>query len=260
MNVTFTIAQVSSDPAISQRIGSQLFAFQWAIRLNEPTKHELIKLVLEVIKKLEAVKYHRDNLHHIVQAELQLRGASPEPSAVVVVDMSTGAEKELEAMLLQAKASIDVMVKVLRPLAGIKLATYADSGKKVLKALKNNLPNDIQGRGDWLIALVEAVVPWIEQWVTSYRDTVAHYRTIESSGFVGVPDSDGRLQFSAPSDRTGLPLTEFADVLLEDLLVFCEDFLTYAYRLRIPPSLDIRPASADRRMEEQPAKYVLFMR
>jgi hypothetical protein len=259
VNVTFKIAQLSSDPAISDRIGSQLFSFRWAVRLDEATKQDLIKLVLEVIRKLESVKYHRDNLHRIVQSELQSRGASAEPSAVLVVDMSTGAEKELEAMLLQAKASIDVMVKVLQPLAGINLATYADGGKKVLKALKNNLPKDIQGRADWLIALVETGVPWIEQWVGSYRDTVAHYRTIESSGFVGVPDVDGQLQFSAPSDRSGVPLTEFADALLEDLLVFCEDFLTYAYRLRIPPSLEIRPASTDRLMGKSSTKYVLVL-
>ena len=138
--------------------------------------------------------------------------------------VSEGRE-EFEALVLQAKATLDVMAKVLRPLTGIDVQTYAEDGKGVAKRLNNNLPKDLKERGAWLLRLVEAAVPWMEQWIGPHRDTVAHYRTLQSSGFVGVPNSSDSLVFSAPRDRSGAPLTDVADALFQDLFAFCQDFL-----------------------------------
>jgi len=218
------------DSETSNRLLLQVFAFKNAIVLDEPLKQALLDDVLEVIKKLNSVKYHRDNLIRIVREELDARNTSKEQSVITTIDLSTGAEKEFEALLLQAKATLDVLVKVLEPIAGLKLATYGAAGTGVIKQLKNNLSDPLKPRAEWLLSLVEAGTPWVKQWVGSYRDTIAHYRSIESSGFVGIPDENGHLQFCPPTDRTGVRLTDVAKLLFEDLVTFCEEFLVCAYR------------------------------
>jgi hypothetical protein len=111
MDSKLTVERLSSDPEVSHRLWLQVCAFKDAIMLEEARKQELLHDVLEVIRKLDSVKYHHDNLSRIVSEELAARNTTKEPSAVTTVDLSTGAEKEFEALLLQAKATLDVLVK-----------------------------------------------------------------------------------------------------------------------------------------------------
>lgn len=169
----------------------QICDFKYAIQIDEQQMRELLAIVLEVMKKLDSVNYHRSNLVRVVAEQLEARGKLQESNA----DRSTGAEKEFEAFLLQGKATLDVPVKVLSPLCNIKLQTYGDSGKRVIKALNNNLPKAELMRADWLVRMIEVSTPWLEQWVGPYRYTIAHHKSMESTGFVSIAyvDEQGRL-------------------------------------------------------------------
>ena len=126
MDSKLTIGRLSSNPEVSHGLWLQVCVFKGALLLDEPHKQELFDNVLEIVKKLDSVKYHHDNLIRKVSEELATRNTTKEPSAVTIFDLSTGAEKEFEALLLQAKATLDVLVKALKPIAGIYLGTYAD--------------------------------------------------------------------------------------------------------------------------------------
>ena len=131
---------------------------------------------------------------------------------------------------------------------------------KVAKSLRNNLPKPLLSRAERLISLVESAIPWVKQWVGPYRDTIAHYRSIESSGFVGIPDEKGHLRFFPPTDRTGAPLTEIATLLFGDLVAFCEEFLICAYRIQIPEAFQICVADERGRDAGLQIKFVLRMK
>jgi hypothetical protein len=233
----------------------QICELKIAIQIDERSMDELLGVVLEVMKKLETVNYHRKNLHRIVAEQLTVRKELKEGNA----DRSTGAEKEFEAFLLQGKATLDILVKILSPIGNIKLQTYGDSGNKVLKSLKNNLNKTALDRADWLIRMIEVSIPWMQQWVSPYRDTVAHCKTIESTGFLSIPDESGKLVHHPPRDKSGMAFHELADMLFSDLVIFCEDFLVFAYRIKVFKGFEIGVTEEAKRTEENPCKYALYM-
>lgn len=255
MRSEIIIGKITSNPEVTNAFWIQICELKEAITIDKKQKDELLGIVLEVMKKLESVNYHRTNLLRIVEEQLEARRTIEQASS----DRTTGAEKEFEAFLLQGKATLDVLVKVLTPLCNIKLQTYGDSGKRVLKALKNNLPKNEIKRADWLLTMIEVSTPWIEQWVGSYRDTIAHHRSMDSTGFVSIPDESGKLVHHPPRDRGGMPLHELANNLFRDLVVFCEDFLVFAYRIKIFKGFEIGYTEIDKRTKERPCRYGLYM-
>lgn len=255
MKPEIIVSRITSEPEVTGRFWMQICDFKNAIQIDEQQMKELLAIVLEVMKKLESVNYHRSNLVRVVAEQLEARGKLQESNA----DRSTGAEKEFEAFLLQGKATLDVLVKVLSPLCNIKLQTYGDSGKRVLKALNNNLPKAELKRADWLVRMIEVSTPWLEQWVGPYRDTIAHHKSMESTGFVSIPNESGQLIHNPPRDKNGLALHELANDLFADFLVFCEDFLVFAYRIKIFKGFEVGYADKKRRAENCQAKYSLYM-
>ncbi len=255
MKPEMIVSRITSEPEVTSRFWMQICDFKNAIQIDEQQMRELLAVVLEVMKKLESVNYHRSNLVRVVAEQLEARGKLEESNA----DRSTGAEKEFEAFLLQGKATLDVLVKVLSPLCNIKLQTYGESGKRVLKALNNNLPKGELMRADWLVRMIEVSTPWLDQWVGPYRDTVAHHKSMESTGFVSIPNESGQLIHHPPKDKNGLALHELANDLFADLLVFCEDFLVFAYRIKIFKGFEVGYSDEKRPAENYQAKYALYM-
>jgi len=255
MSTEIIVGRITSSPEITNVFWMQICEFKEAIIIDDKKKEELLGLVLEVMKKIESVNYHRVNLQKIVEAQLEQRKNIQQASS----DRTTGAEHEFEAFLLQGKATLDVLVKVLSPLCGIKLQTYGDSGNRVLKALKNNLPQLKLKRANWLIHMVEVSMPWLEQWIGPYRDTIAHYRSMESTGFVSIPDANGNMVHHPPRDRGGMALNDLANNLFSDLVIFCEDFLAFSYRIQIFKGFEIGYTNEAERTKECPCRYALFM-
>src|SRR5207237_5158020 len=91
---------------------------------------------------------------------------------------------EVEAFFFQYKSALDMLVKILHPIAGNQakdIHTYGSLGKDVttqLKQLKKNKKlNLTAGRIDWLIEEIEKVKsPWLES-VINIRDTFSHYKS-----------------------------------------------------------------------------------
>ena len=65
----------------------QICDFKEAITIDEVKKKELFGIVLEVMKKIESVNYHRANLLNIVEEQLEARKTIDQASA----DRTTGA-------------------------------------------------------------------------------------------------------------------------------------------------------------------------
>ena len=255
MNSAIVLGRLTSNAKISGRLWMQICEFKEALIIDNAAKDQLFGVVLEVMKKLDSLEYHRANLERIVHEQMESRQSVTEPS----YDRTTGAEHEFEAFLLQGKATLDVLVKALAPISSIKLNTYGDNGKKVLKALTNNLPMNQSKRSDWLILMIETALPWIEQWVGSYRDTIAHHRSMESTGFLSIPDDTGRLVHHPPRDKKGLALHELSNQLFSDLVIFCDDFLVFSYRLALFKGFEIGYSDEAKREQPWDPRYALKM-
>jgi hypothetical protein len=163
MSLNLALTKLSSDGEIGTKIYLQLCDFKDVIRLGEKERQELFRCAMEIMRKLETVKYHRDNLIHILDDEIQKRHASMEESNVAVVDLTTGAEKEAEAFLMQGKSCLDVLVKILKPLFGIMLHSYGEAGNKVAKSLNGNLKAGELAKAQPLFELIQQDKAWIKR-------------------------------------------------------------------------------------------------
>lgn len=107
--------------------------------------------------------------------------------------------------------------------------------------------------------MIEVSVPRLNQWVGPYRDTIAHHKSMDSTGFVSIPDESGGLVHHPPKDKRGMPLHELANSLFSDLVVFCEDFLVFAYRIKIFKGFEVGYTHEEKRTQERPCRYGLYM-
>lgn len=252
------LTRINASPEVMTKTWMVLCDFKDAIQISEARKHELFKWAIDVTRKLESVKYHRDNLLRILNEEFQKRSASTEPTNATFIEVNTGAEKEFEAFLLQGKSTLDILVKVLIPLFALRLNTYGDGGAKVSKSLSRNLSAEQLARAAPLLALIEQDKEWIKKWFCGHRDTVAHFRPIISSGFVTPPIVGGVPRHAPPATSDGVAFHEAVVVLFTNLLTFTEDFLALAVSITFPPPISIGVLPPESRDKEFPRKYGMF--
>jgi hypothetical protein len=253
------IKRIVSDVEISRCIYMQLCDLMPCVQLEEERKSELFTTVIEVMKKLEALKYHKVNCVRIISEELGRRNNSKEhDNRAVQIDLTSGAEKEAEAFLMQGKSCLDVLAKIFRPLFNIKLNTYGKSGDQLIQSLQNNLDTEELARSKALIQIIRVDKEWINKWLKSERDTVSHYKALESSGFRNL-SSSGTPFFEAPATKEGYPLDELLENLYHNLLTFCEDFIARAVSVRFHPAVMLGIIPKPERAPQFPRKYGVFI-
>ena len=255
----FTLHKLTSDMEISTRIYYQYCLLKDAVQLEKPQKHQLISCLIDVMKKLEALKYHKDRISELSKKLFEESGdGEKEGGSYIMVDHTTGIETEFEAFLLQGKSCLDVLVKILKPLLSISLVTYGKSGSSVIRALENNLPDGEKETAVPLLEMLKEDMDWIKEWFKSVRDGIAHYRSLESSGHMKFKPRDGEHVHRLPTDKSGASFTVLSDMLYHNMLTFCEDFIPLAMSIKFLPAIVLGPAARSEQ-EFLQVKYGLYM-
>jgi hypothetical protein len=257
--VDLALTRINADGEVMAKVWLQLCDLKDAINVPEKNKEALYRWAIDLTRKLESVRYHRDNLLRVLDDEFKKRATETEPTNVALIDLTTGAETELEAFLMQGKSSLDVLVKIFVPLLGIKLHSYGNAGGKVAKTLRNNLKGDQLARAQDLLSLIDKDKPWIGKWFGSKRDTVTHYKPIQSSGFVTLPIQDGVPRYAPPVTDNGIAFQEAVVLLYQNLLTFCEDFLALAVSITFPPMIVLSVIPERKRDKEYPRRYGMYL-
>jgi len=256
------LTRLVADEEIGSRILGQCVALQPNMYIPTDRQEEFWTLVIELSKKLERVKHHKDRCIQMARDSVaRARAAAvekdspptPRVHTVVESDHTTGIEAEVEAFLMQSKAALDLLCKVLRPLAGISLHTFGKKGATVADALRNNVPDTKKARAEELARLVENDRPWLTELINS-RDSVTHYAGLWSSG-VRVHRVGDDATVSEPADKQGLSFTVIVETLYYNLLTFCEDFVALAINIAMPQGLTVRIVGETDRADFLTYKY-----
>jgi hypothetical protein len=236
----FQLHRLVEDEEIEQRIFLQVCALQPEVYLTREKDGELRQLTIDLMKKLDKVRYHSARCRELAHNAIAAAKANPPSKSdveVVHIDHTSGIEAEVEAFLFQTKATLDVLCKILSPLAGISLATFGSKGDKVIKALRGNVPKDRQDRAAELIRLIENDQGWLTHLI-DLRDTAAHFRGLPSSGVQAHHVGDA-LVVMEPASQTGEPFSSLVGTAYFNLLTFCEDFVALAINLAMPKGLTV---------------------
>lgn len=257
-----SLATHVKDAEINSRIYLQYCHLCKALNISDENNKILLEKILEVSKKLERVKYHRDNCINKIKEEIEKRKANPEniqgDIPLHLIDYSTDIDKEVEACLMQAKSTLDVLAKILQPLAGIHLQTFGKFGQSVIDSLKNNLKDNEKPAGAILIKLIEGNINWLEE-LRNDRTSIEHYKCIESTGLIDIFDENGYVGSSLPKNKRGISSEVFVNKLYDKLLAFCEDFVPVAMQIKFPPTFYLKVKESSERTEDAPFKFQLMM-
>lgn len=205
--------------------------------------------------KLSALRYHRKKYENIQKNRSSKISADPNVSALIQKGLKICELEmlyELEAFFFQYKSALDMLVKILHPIAGNHakdIHTYGSLGKDVVTQLnqlkKNKKLNLTSGRIDWLIEEIEKVKsPWLES-VINIRDTFSHYKSEIALGFEWDKEV-GRIKVPHVNTDNGIsPLNFEMDKLTESLINYCANFIAITVSCAFPVTTEIQVMSED---------------
>jgi len=205
--------------------------------------------------KLCALRYHRKKYEELQKKRSSEISADANITALIQKGLKICELEmlyEVEAFFFQFKSALDMLVKVLCPIAGNQAKnfhTYGSLGKDVIKQLnelkKNKKLNLTAGRIDWLIEEIEKVKsPWMES-VIRIRDTFSHYKSEIALGFEWDKEV-GRVKVPHATTDNGIsPLNFEMDKLTESLINYCANFIAISVSCAFPVTTEIQVMSED---------------
>ena len=181
---TFVLTKLWDDPEIGGRIFLQAKELLQGGLIAKDRMDAAREVLFLCMHKLTSVKYHRDNYLRIHKKEVEQLYRMLKRQNVEVPERKEQFKliAELEAFLVQLKSSLDILVKLLIPLAGLSygaVATFGDKGERIIKKLtRRPIPNVEPEKVKALVRLIRSDnQTWLEK-VIDLRDHVNH-----SAGF-----------------------------------------------------------------------------
>ncbi len=258
----FQITQLTSDLEISTRIIYQYNELKDAMFPDKPDNDQVLKILLDVVRKLECVLYHKNNILRLgtdLSSQSQKDLVKDNPTCVVV-DHTSGIDKEFEAFLMQGKSCLDILVKLLQPFFGPYLHTFGEGGVDVINALENNLKKTDKARVGALVEMIREDQEWIKKWFTDERTSITHYKSLVNSGVAHLPvRGESPRTIVLPRTKEGQCICSIAPILYQNLLTFCADFMALAMQCKFPPTLSLRILSEAEVDPKTPRKFGLGM-
>ena len=198
------------------------------VGVDDELRKSVFGHMLDIAKKLAKVADAVDDYEETEQREIKRLVVQSKKGGGIVAEESTKLDQKAEEVLSQAKSTLDVLVKVLKPLWNVDLHTYSKGGNGIIKALQNNVPAEFKPKVQTLIELVENDKEWIDAF-KKYRDD-QHYGNLGIS--VIRADKDGN--YELPRMPDGGLVQDYIGVLYENLFSFVMDFMASAIHSRMP--------------------------
>jgi hypothetical protein len=198
------------------------------VGIDDELRKSIIGQMLTIAKKLAKVADAVDDYEETERKEIERIIKQSKKSGEITAEESTRLDQKAEEVLSQAKSTLDVLVKVLKPLWNIDLHTYSKSGDGIVRSLQNNVPDEFKPKIQPLIELVENDKNWIDAF-KKYRDD-QHYGNLGISTIKA--DKDGN--YELPMMPDGGLVQEYMSVLYENLFSFVMDFMACALHSRMP--------------------------
>lgn len=198
------------------------------VGIDDELHKSIFGQMLTIAKKLAKVADAVDDYEETERREIKRLTVQSRKISEVIAEESTKLDQKAEEVLSQAKSTLDVLVKVLKPLWGIELHTYGKGGDAIVKALRNNVPEEFKPKVQTLIELVESDKEWINAF-KKYRDD-QHYGNLGIS--VIRVDKDGN--YELPRMPDGGLVQDYIGILYENLFSFVMDFMASAIHSRMP--------------------------
>ena len=237
--VKFIKVNLYNDVEIGGRIYAQ-FCHLFAEVLLSDQKDHFYQHALTVMHKLTATKYHFENYKKLEfeqynHAKRQFKRNPHETREAIELIF------EIEAFLFKVKSSLDMLVKLLRPILGdgvVKTKTYSNKGDDLINGLcqYKKSKNANAGAVDKLIRLVEdSKQTWIQKAV-ELRDELNHDKGLRDYKFIPQVLSNGDITVVRPRFKN-MEAVNYLSTVYSSNLIFHQDFMAHSLALKAPQAI-----------------------
>lgn len=146
---------------------------------------------------------------------------------------------EIEGFLIHIKAALDSYAKSLNALFGIKLNGWhrvkKESGRGIVTALENNLPNNLKEKSKRLKEVIETNIGWIT-YLVFLRDSSPHHGGIKNITDVVYEQKYKKVipQMICHSENQNEKVADFLDRQLSDIADFFNGIIALSLLVRSP--------------------------
>lgn len=225
-----------NDVEIGGRIYAQLCHLFPEAFLSEQ-KDRFFQHAFTVMHKLTDTKYHFENYKRLENeqynhAKRQFKRNPHETREAIELIF------EIEAFLFQVKSSLDMLVKLLRPILGdgvVKTKTYSKKGDDLINGLKQYKKNKnaIVEVVDMLIRLIEDhKLLWIQK-VVELRDELNHDKGLRDYKFLPQVLPNGNISVVKPKFKN-MEAVNFLSTVYSNNLIFHQNFMALSLALKAP--------------------------
>lgn len=214
-------------------LGQNLFFIR-----DEEIKERFLSTILDVMIKLEAMKYHRDNFELLENQYIQMikEGSAKEETYLNRTHLLLF---ELESFLFQLKSTLDLSVKILGGLipGRFRVQTFQDKGEKLITGLRKYM-EDKSCKSPCAENLIEMLSNDKEAWLeraVKLRDDIAHYKTFHEFNY-SYSKYQGKESFIYPK-ISGMEPLKYIDLVYQNCIEFIQDFMCLSIDLFFPNQL-----------------------
>jgi len=205
---------------------------------NEEVKEKFLTALLDVMIKLEAMKYHRNNFEYYENKYIQM---IKEDSAAedAYLNKTHILLFELESFLFQLKSSLDLAVKIIGVLipGRFRVQTFQDKGDKLISGLNKYLKDKnckAAYAEDLINVLSDDKEAWLERAI-KLRDDISHYKTFSEFNYSYAKIND-KETFNYPR-ISGMEPLKYINLIYQNCIEFIQDFMCLSIGLYLPEKL-----------------------
>ncbi|HZK69990.1 MAG TPA: hypothetical protein VFD03_00535 [Clostridia bacterium] len=218
---------------------------------------------LNIMHKLNAIKYHLNNYKKIEEIQYQ-KTKQLLKKGKINQDEQLELIFELEAFLFQIKSSLDMLTKLLIPIIGrnmIHTQTYGDKGDKLIKGLeqyKKKTGVNIEAVDNLITLMKDAKDSWLEN-VISARDKLNHLEGLRNYNFNHRTLINGQLVVEKPK-FDDMNTVHYMELVYSNNLDFHQDFIVLALAIKTPSCFCIIPKDPKEAIQEygELGKYIKY--
>jgi hypothetical protein len=231
---------------------------------NYPEAEKFSKVVLDVMHKLFAMRYHMINYMKLEQSHIKECGRI-NSSDTQNIPMTGDLSFEFESFLFQTKSALDITVKVLEVLfpGHFHVHTFENKGKTLIKNLEQFKKEPLFRRGEKLlkykdelvetrkrrIATIDSIINridadqilWLDKAITM-RTTFSHYSMIRGTDYRVERTGLDQIIVSTPK-LDGLDPCEFMEITFNSCIELIQDFICLSIELWLPGSFELNKAN-----------------